>query len=86
MDCIIKGQERDKKMKFKDLANGMVFRYKSDEAVGANWWYTKIDDLDVICVGSHDGAYGAYEAIGHRYSINEELQEEEVVLATIFRS
>ena len=70
-------------MKFKDLANGMVFRYRFDEILGANWWYTKIDDLDVICVGSHNGAD---EDIGLRYSTNEELQEEEVVLATIFRS
>lgn len=68
-------------MKFKDLANGMVFQFAFDQRRYAGWWYTKIDDLDVICVGSHRGAD---KDIGLRYSTNEELQEEEVILATKF--
>jgi hypothetical protein len=70
-------------MKFKDLANGMVFQFKFDQQLRNRWWYTKIDDLDVICVGSHRGAD---EDIGDRSSINETLLEEEVILAKIFSS
>lgn len=68
-------------MRFKDLANGMVFRFAFDVELGADWWYTKIDDLDIICVKS---ARDWDKYIGHRLSTSEKLQEEEVVLATKF--
>lgn len=70
-------------MKFKDLANGMVFRFAFDVELGADWWYTKIDDLDIICVKS---ARDADEDIGHRQSTSENLQELEVILARNFSS
>jgi hypothetical protein len=70
-------------MKFKDLANGMVFRFKFDERLGWDWWYTKYDDLDTICVKSDRDCD---EYIGHRDSLPEELQEEEVILARNFSS
>jgi|688.fasta_scaffold523441_2 hypothetical protein len=70
-------------MKFRNLANGMVFQFKFDQQLRNRWWYTKIDDLYVICVGSYGGAN---EDIGDRSSINETLLEEEVVLAKSFSS
>jgi hypothetical protein len=67
------------KMKFKDLANGMVFQFAFDQRFGVDWWYTKYDDLNTVCVKSTDGKY-----VGRIDYVTDDLQEEEVILATKF--
>ena len=66
-------------MKFKDLANGMVFKFAFDERLGGDWWYTKYDDLNTVCVkGTND------KNIGRIDYVSNDLQEEEIILATKF--
>jgi hypothetical protein len=61
-------------MKFKDLANGMVFKFACDER-----WYTKHHDLNMVCVKSTND-----KNIGRIDYVTDDLQEAEVVLATKF--
>jgi len=68
------------KMKFKDLANGMVFQFAFDERLGGNWWYTKIDDLNTVCVKSTNDK----KHLGRIDYVTDDLQEKEVILATKF--
>jgi hypothetical protein len=66
-------------MKFKDLANGMVFQFAFDERLGGDWWYTKYDDLNTVCVKSTNDKY-----VGRIDYVPNDLQEKEVILATKF--
>lgn len=70
-------------MKFKDLANGMVFQFAFDQRSRTDWWYTKIEDTKIVCVKSgrdEDSDFGKIDDIEDR------LEESEIVLATKFSS